>query len=144
MGGQYLVRLLKGGVRHAALPPVKEYDYGSKKHLLPADRWKHARRWIHSISEWIQGVLGNDIRITRRWELHCPGNIYNRDCIYASVVQHWYNYAMYICCGYKWADSIVKCLRRYDKGNINTDKSLCDIFHHRLLTLQGGDGYAAI
>lgn len=145
MGGQYLVRLLKGGVRHAALPPVKEYDYSSEKHLCPHDRREHARRWICGLSERIQGVLGD--RKQFKGSKHCDlANIVFRwICVCVSKLQHKYNNAVLL---FRSFNTRQKHIQGVQLQHSKQSAEHCNKFKHWIsgsrILIPGGDSYAAI
>lgn len=143
-GGYYLVGFLKGGVgyalihlaeRHYSLYPFgKEFTY----------RWKHARRWIYSISEWNEGVLGNSLgtKVRRHCDSSCILYLWKSYC--TPALQYRNNDEVYFC----WKSNVWQAIYCYSlrcsyHSSIYFNYIGNKLCYGRILIL-GGDSYAAI
>ena len=143
-GGQYLVRLLKGGVRHAAVSPVKECNPRAKEHLFPHDRWEHARRWLCGLSERLQGVLGTALQFQKWRYVYRTGIVWKWRCDDNSYLQLRYYGSMY----FPWKRIRENCLyggvgHAY-QCRINGKHAIRLVSRSRAITHAGGDSYAAV
>ena len=143
-GGYYLVGFLKGGVgyalihlaeRHYSLYPFgKEFTY----------RWKHARRWIHSISEWNEGVLGNSLgtKVRRHCDSSCILYLWKSYC--TPALQYRNNDEVYFC----WKSNVWQAIYCYSLRCSYHSSVYFNYIGNKLcygrILIPGGDSYAAI
>lgn len=143
-GGCYLVGLLKGGVSYASIHLAERhyslYPFGKEF----AYRWKHARRWIHSISEWNEGVLGNSLgtKVRRHCDSSCILYLWKSYC--TPALQYRNNDEVYFC----WKSNVWQAIYCYSLRCSYHSSVYFNYIGNKLcygrILIPGGDSYAAI